>query len=336
MPGARLFAAACLLALAFAPAPGRAAAPAGGFELVALGVDGGLEDGNLSAYLLRAPGDARYLALDAGTLLPGIRQALRQGAFGAGAGGDSLADAGRVFRRSIAGYFISHAHLDHVAGLLIASTDDTGRKPVYGLQSTVDALSRDYLNWSAWPNMADRGAPPALGRYALTAEPVGMPFAVAGTSLEGTVYPLWHDRVTSSMLLLRSGDAWFAYFGDTGPDALAHGDDLARIWRVLAPLVRRHALKGMAIESSYPNDVPDGRLYGHLTPAWLLRELHALADQAGGVNALRGLEVAVVHIKPSLEVDRDPRGRVQAQLRAGNDLDVRFVFPRQGQRLHFP
>lgn len=309
---------------------------AGGFEVVALGVEGGLDNGNLSAYLLRRQGDRDYLALDAGTLLPGIRQALRRGAFGAGGGGDSLVAAGRIFRQSIAGYFISHAHLDHVGGLLIASTDDTGHKPIYALPSTLDALSRDYFNWSAWPNLSDRGTPPALGRYLLTAEPAGRRFAIAGTSMHGTLYPLAHDRVVSSMQLACSAGACLAYFGDTGPDALAHGERLAAVWRVLAPLVRQHALNGIIIETSYPDDVPDGRLYGHLTPRWLLQELGQLQQMAGGAGSLRGLPVAIVHIKPSLEPGRHPRALIAAQLQAGNRLGVHFVLPRQGDLLRFP
>ncbi|WP_049620523.1 MBL fold metallo-hydrolase [Frateuria defendens] len=310
-----------------------ATAHAAGFELVALGVNGGLEDGNLSSYLIRADDAPRYLALDAGSVLPGIRAALRQGALAGGRGASGEAAVGEVFRQRIGAYFISHAHLDHVAGLLIAATDDTGRKPIYGLAGTLDALSRNYFNWSAWPNFADRGEAPALGRYALTAEAPGQPFAIAGTALEGTVYPLAHDRVTSSMLLLRDGADYFAYFGDTGPDAVQHSDRLAAIWQVLGPLVRRHALRGLLIETSYPNGLPDSRLYGHLTPAWLLRELKRLEAASGGVGSLRGLDVVIGHIKPSLEPGRDPRALIAEQLAAGNTPGVHFVLPRQGERL---
>jgi 3',5'-cyclic-nucleotide phosphodiesterase len=315
---------------------GISAAHADGFDVVALGVKGGLDNGDLSSYLIRAQGDRRYLALDAGTLLPGIRQALRHGAFADIATDGKDTTEGRVYRDLIAGYFISHAHLDHVAGLLIAATDDVGHKPVYALASTNEALSRDYFNWSAWPNFADRGEAPALGRYLLTDEPAGQSFKIADTALTGTIYPLSHDRVVSSMLLLKSGDDYFAYFGDTGPDALSNAHRLAAIWQVLGPLVRRHALKGLLIETSFPNDVPDKLLFGHLTPAWLLRELHALEQAAGGIGSLKGLPVLIGHIKPSLAKDRDPRALIAAQLDAGNTLGIRFVLPQQGDLLHLP
>jgi 3',5'-cyclic-nucleotide phosphodiesterase len=308
------------------------------FELVALGVHGGLSDGNLSAYLVRVPGQPHYLALDAGSVLPGIAAAQAQGAFAdiQPPAGDPLTPSGYVLRQAIGAYFISHAHLDHVQGLLIAATDDVGPKPIYGLSSTLDVLSADYFNWQAWPNFADRGAAPALGRYRLTAEPVGQRFAVADTGLEGALYPLTHDRVSSSMILLRHEDAYLAYFGDTGADAVQHSALLGQAWQALAPLLRRHALRGIVIECSYPDDVPDTQLFGHLTPTWLLRELHRLAQAAGGPENLRGLPVLVTHIKPSLLAGRDPAALIAAQLTAGNDLGVRFVFPRQGQRFVLP
>ena len=311
-------------------------ARADGFDLVALGVEGGLDSGNLSSYLIRASGDQRYLALDAGTLLPGITEGLRRHAFGSLPAQREDTPAGYVFHQLIAGYFISHAHLDHVAGLVVASPDDSGHKPVYALAATNAALSRDYFNWSAWPNLADRGKPPALGRYRLEDEAPGTTFAVADTTMTARIYPLWHDGVVSSMVLLKSGDSYFAYFGDTGPDALSGGHPLADVWAVLAPLVRRHALKGMLIETSFPNDVPDQRLFGHLTPAWLLRELHSLAQAAGGVHALKGLPVLIGHIKPSLQAGRDPRALIAAQLARGNTPGVAFRFPTQGEQLRFP
>lgn len=307
-----------------------------GFTLVPLGVEGGLDSSNLSSYLIRAGGDRNYLALDAGTVLPGIAVGVRRHAFGPLPSSTRESPDGYVFRQLIAGYFISHAHLDHVAGLVIGSPDDRGPKPVYALAATNAALSADYFNGSAWPNLTDRGKPPALGRYRLQDEVPGSAFPVVGTSMSARIYPLWHGGVVSSMILLQAGDDYFAYFGDTGPDALAGGHRLADAWTVLAPLLRRHALKGMLIETSFPDDVPDARLFGHLTPAWLLRELQALALAAGGQHALQGLTVAIGHIKPSLVRGRDPRALIATELDRGHALGVHFIFPQQGRRLHIP
>ncbi|WP_078059733.1 3',5'-cyclic-nucleotide phosphodiesterase [Xanthomonas massiliensis] len=318
------------------PAPA-SAPPAPAFELVALGVRGGDLDGDLSAWLVRGSGDARYLALDAGTLLNGLRVARARGAFATFATPPAcrgLSADGCLLREGIAGYFVSHPHLDHVGGLLIAAPDDSA-KPIYGLATTLDALSRDYFNWSAWPNFADRGAAPALGQYRLLAPGEDREFAIDGTALHARLLPLQHDRMVSSALLVRAGQDWLAYFGDTGPDAVQHSTRLAEAWKRLAPLLRSGRLRALVIETSYPDGVADERLYGHLTPHWLLAELHALARETGGEAPLRGLAVVVTHIKPSLGDGPDPRQQIGAQLQAGNDLGVRFLFPRQGDRLVF-
>lgn len=329
---ARLCAAFAVLLLAGIARP---AATAADFELVALGSEGGLHEGQLNAWLLRAPGEAHYLALDAGTLLPGIEAALRAGAFADRAPDGALTPAGAVLRQAIAGYFISHAHLDHLAGLLIASTDDT-RKPVYGLAATLQTLSDDYFNWAAWPNFADRGAAPALGQYPLRAQPPEQAFAIDGTALRARLYPLAHDRLESSMILVQHGDAYLAYFGDTGPDEVQRSTRLARVWQVLGPLQRRGALKGLIIECSYPDAVEDTRLFGHLKPQWLLAELRRFEREAGGAGALRGLDVVVTHIKPSLQAGTDPRALIAAQLAAAPELGVRFRLPRQGEHFSLP
>lgn len=52
-----------------------------GFDVVALGVDGGVSDGNLTSYLIRSDNQPRYVALDAGSLLPGIAKGLEKGSF---------------------------------------------------------------------------------------------------------------------------------------------------------------------------------------------------------------------------------------------------------------
>src|SRR3954468_15785843 len=62
----RALALAALLATAAAPAPS-------GFDMVVLGARGGIEDGNLSSYLIRPQGDARGVTCDAGTLVQGLR-----------------------------------------------------------------------------------------------------------------------------------------------------------------------------------------------------------------------------------------------------------------------
>jgi hypothetical protein len=49
------------------------------FTVVPLGVKGGLDESNLSSYLVARAGTTNYIALDAGTLYSGIRKAIERG-----------------------------------------------------------------------------------------------------------------------------------------------------------------------------------------------------------------------------------------------------------------
>src|ERR1700748_2479931 len=99
------------------------------FHIVPLGVKGGIDESNLSAYMVAAAGTNEYICFDAGTLHYGIEKAIANKVFNI--------PAEQVLKKYIKGYFISHAHLDHVSGLIINSPDDSA-KTIYGLKSTLE------------------------------------------------------------------------------------------------------------------------------------------------------------------------------------------------------
>ena len=300
--------------------PVRAQRPA--FAVVPLGVKGGLAEGNLSAYLVAAAGSPAYVSLDAGSLRPGLERAVATGAL--------TGPVAALLRDSIKGYCLSHAHLDHVAGLLLNAPDDAP-KPIYGLPACLATLQNDYLNWRAWPNFGNGGAAPALGQYTLRALVPGQPTPLAGTPLSVQAYPLSHGRpYQSTAFLVRNGDKYLLYLGDTGADSVEQVHCLRDLWRAVAPLLRQGQLRAIFIEASYPNAQPPARLFGHLTPALLLQELGALGQLAGPA-ALRGLPVVITHLKPTAANE----ALIRQQLAAGNALGVRLVFPVQGERLAF-
>jgi 3',5'-cyclic-nucleotide phosphodiesterase len=302
-------------------------APPAGFDVVALGVQGGGDGGDLSSYLIHPADDPRGVTCDAGALVTGLQRARAAGAFGRPA-----PDVSDLLRTRVRGYLISHAHLDHLAGLLIAAPDD-GAKPVYALASVIEAVSRDYLNWRAWPNFADRGPRP-LRQYALRDLTPGVAIPLAGTAMSVTAFPLAHDGVESTAFLLRAGEASLLCLGDTGPDAVEKTGRLAALWTVVAEEVRARRLRAIIIEASYPDGRADDRLFGHLTPQWLIRSLEDLERRAGA-GSLGGLPVIVNHIKyPADRPDR-LRALIAKQLAAGRRLGTRFILPRQGNSWRF-
>ena len=329
---ARLAVAAVAVAALLPGAPPAVAAD--GFDLVVLGALGGIQDGNLSATLVHPHGDDRAVTCDAGALVNGLRVADEKGAFSSITmpADSAQSRVGYVLTNLIKGYLISHAHLDHVAGLVIASPDDS-KKPIYALPSVAADLVETYFNWRAWPNFTDRGKAPQLKKYALEELKPGVAIPIKDTAMTVTAFPLSHGGMESTAFLLESGSDGLLCFGDTGPDAVEKGTRLADVWTAVAERAKQKRLKAIVIESSYTSDRPDNLLFGHLTPRWVLSELHELDKRAGG-GALKGLPVVVSHIKYALTKEQ-PQKQMLQELEAGNDLGVRFVIPEQGSRWHF-
>ncbi len=309
-------------------------AQAAGFEVTALGARGGIQDGNLSAYLIRPQDDPRAVTCDAGALVNGLvaAEALDHLDWVQPPADSPLSRVGHALVHGIRGYLISHAHLDHVMGLVAASPDD-GKKPIYGLASVNAAIERSILNWEAWPNFGDRGKAPQLKKYAYRDLAPATPTPLDGTAMTVSAYPLSHGGVESTAFMIESGRDAILCFGDTGPDAVEGSGRIAAVWEAAAPLLAAGRLKAIIIEVSYPNAQPDRQLYGHLTPNWLMRSLHDLDRLAPG--RLEGLPVIVSHIKYSLAKGPPMQEQIARELAAGNDLGLRFIVPEQGMRWRF-
>ncbi|GAB3227945.1 3',5'-cyclic-nucleotide phosphodiesterase [Hymenobacter seoulensis] len=290
------------------------------FTVVPLGVKGGLQESNLSAYLVTPTGSTSYVCLDAGTVYSGVEKAISNKVFSA--------PAGEVVRNQIKAYLISHAHLDHVAGLLLNAPDDAP-KSIYGLQNCLTTIQNDYFNWRAWPNFGDGGNLPALKKYQLRELEPQQEAAIENTAMSVQAFALSHGKpYQSAAFLVRSGRSYLLYLGDTGADAVEQSQNLRAVWQAVQSLVKAYQLKAIFIEASYPNTQPEKQLFGHLTPALLMQEMAALG-QLTGPTALRGLPVVITHSKPGNEAV------IKKQLTEANKLQLKLVFPEQGRRLEF-
>jgi len=316
-----------------------------GFELTVLGDRGGIKDGNLTAFLVRAQQDDNYLVLDAGTLVNGIEAADRKGAFAniVIPKENEYGVVGYILRDRIKGYLISHSHLDHVSGLVIASPQDS-KKNIYALANVNKALSETYFNWVAWPNFADQGKGFKIGQYHYVDLPIGQSQVINDTSLKVTAFPVNHTVETGAFVIENQGDI-VVFFGDTGPDfdgtstgaskdtSKESSANLAKIWNYLAPKVKSNKLKGLIIEVSFPNETPDESLFGHMTPKWLFNELSKLEQKSGGKGSLNELKVVIQHIKYSLKKGVDIRETIKSQLNELNDLGVEIIISNQGEQI---
>ncbi|MBS0650795.1 MAG: hypothetical protein JSR93_06515 [Verrucomicrobia bacterium] len=123
-------------------------------------------------------------------------------------------------------------------------------------------------------------------------------------------------------------------FGDTSPDILEPEKRIKAVWNKIAPLIAQNKLRAIFLECSYPNSRLDSKLFGHLNPKYMLEELRSLAslvDPKSPQTALKDLKVIVTHIKDSLLKGDSTEQIIERELQKGNDINVQFIFPKQGE-----
>lgn len=290
------------------------------FQIIPLGVKGGIDEKNLSAYLI-APTDTKdYICLDAGTLNAGIEKAIEKKTF--------KVSTSEVLRKYIKGYLISHAHLDHVSGLIINSPADSS-KTVYATNKCMEMMENHYFNDQTWANFGDAGVGFPLKKYHFQTLNTGKETPLTNTTMTVKAFPLSHvNPFESTAFLIKNGEDYALYLGDTGPDAVEKSTDLHDLWSAIAPLVKTKQLKGILIEVSFPNEQPDQFLFGHLTPNHLMKELHSLEELAGK-DSLQGFKIIITHLKPPTKNIT----KIKEQLKTQNDLGLKIIYPEQGKRI---
>jgi ribonuclease BN (tRNA processing enzyme) len=180
---------------------------------------------------------------------------------------------------------VSHAHLDHIAGLAFLTDTLACRREgrtitVASIDAVVQALRTSIFNDIVWPDFSRIPDP-------------DMPVVQFQTLAEDTQERVGELLVTSVAVnhsvpavgfIVHDGDHGFVYSGDTGPtDAL---------WKA-ARTVR--GVRGVVLECSFPDRL--GKLAGvsgHLTPELVRRELDKLPPD---------VPVWIFHVKPQFHAE---------------------------------
>lgn len=291
------------------------------FKVVPLGVLGGIDESNLSAYMVAPTSSNSYICLDAGTLHYGIEKAVANRVFNV--------PASDVLKKYIKGYFISHSHLDHISGLIINSPDDTN-KNIYALADCINTIKTHYFTAKSWSNFGNEGEVPILNKYTYKVLTPGTEIPVENTSLTVKAFPLSHSNLTSTAFLVKSNDAYLLYLGDTGADEIEKSNDMQNLWQAITPLIKSKQLKAIMIEVSFPDEHPDKSLFGHLTPRLLMAEMNKLT-QLTGKDIIKNLNIVITHLKPPATSIL----KIKQQLAAENKLGLHLVYPVQGKALNF-
>ncbi|MCF8319190.1 MAG: 3',5'-cyclic-nucleotide phosphodiesterase [Sphingobacteriaceae bacterium] len=292
------------------------------FHVLPLGVKGGLDESNLSAYLVSSMGSSNFICLDAGTVYSGLSVARKKG---------SIQKTEQAFlKENIKGYFISHGHLDHVAGLILNSPEDS-KKLIYALPEVLDVFKSNYFTRNAWANFGSEGEAPILNKYRYVPLIPETEIAAEGTGLKVQAFELSHVKPFKSTAFLVSNAAGsLLYLGDTGADSIEKSTDLKNLWQEIASLISSKKLKAILIEVSFPNSQTDDQLFGHLNPRLFEQEMKVLSSFTG-VEALKGLPVVITHRKPS----GSNEVQIKQEFIAANTYGLKLIFPQQGKMISF-
>lgn len=198
-------------------------------------------------------------------------------AIDAGSLGMAATDA---HRRDLRDVVLTHAHLDHIAGLPIFLDDlfSTLKEPVrvHASPEVIGTLERDLFNWSLYPRFSelanDHG--PVL-EY--------IPFApdreFTAAHLKIRAIPVNH-HVPTAGFAITDGDKRILMTGDTA----ALGDN----WGAVNDLPKPDAL---FIECAFPDELADlADVSHHLTPSGLAKELEKFSYS--------DCDIYVINIKP--------------------------------------
>jgi 3',5'-cyclic-nucleotide phosphodiesterase len=291
-----------------------------GFTVIPLGVKGGLDESNLSSYLVAAKGSDGYICLDAGTIHAGLQKATEHHLF-------SSNNAEEIQKNYIKAYFISHGHLDHLAGLVLNAPNDIA-KPIYAFPSVIEVLKNNYFTWKSWANFASEGEKPILNKYTYQSVISGKEIQVPNTELTISAFSLSHvNPYESSAFLVCNANDYLLYLGDTGADTVEKSNKLFELWTAVAPLVKSAKLKAIFIEVSFDNSIPDKALFGHLTPKLLMLELGKLNTLSDG--ELKNTTIYITHIKPCSNCEQN----IKKQIQEANQIGLKIAYPVQGEKM---
>jgi 3',5'-cyclic-nucleotide phosphodiesterase len=302
------------------------------FDIIVLGNGGGIDESNLSSFLISACEADRYICFDAGSLMHGLKLAAVNGHFDH-LHNPKLKISAHVLINHIDAYCISHPHLDHIAGMLIVAPLDS-KKTIFGSHTTIENLNKHVFFSPIWGDFTTQKN--KNGKWDLKKMDEKQWYTVENNALKIKYYPLTHGKANnSSAFLIEHLEEYMLFFGDTGSDRIQKTDNIEKIFKEISPLIRQKKLKAVFIESSFSNNRKDDELYGHMKPSLIEEELHKLAimvDKDKHTTALKGLKILITHIKPDCKKEYSATEIIIKEINKMKSFGAEIIITKQSEK----
>lgn len=178
--------------------------------------------------------------------------------------------------------FLSHSHLDHIAGLALLADAVLGKRvgpvTIHATEKVIATLKNHFFNWQIWPDFTTI---PTADDPVLRWETLehGVACDMGGRSI--TAYPVNHAVDATGYLVRESGDA-FLFTGDMATTPA--------LWEKMKTESR---LAKIIVDCSFTNaDFELAAVSGHYCPQSLLADIRSMPDSA---------DFLIYHLKPGQE-----------------------------------
>jgi cAMP phosphodiesterase len=209
-------------------------------------------------------------------------------------------------KKRIRDVVISHAHLDHIAGLPLYVDDlfATIKRPIqiHATTEVIEILERDIFNWSVYPRFSELENDHGIVLEYRPFE-VEKDFAVKHLNIKAIAV---NHKVPSVGFIVSDGKSTFALTDDTA--------EMDRFWELTN---EKENLSAVLVECAFPNELDELACNSHhLTPKVLQKELAKLKQNC---------PIFVVNIKP-MYVEEVSRQIKELEIENLNILEVGKIY----------